>query len=225
MRSWRHKMLHLPSGAAAPPMPVCDYEPDEPELAAPKKTRSAPVPGASGSSTGSGGGSGKKKSKEGELENRIQMLEDMLKLAVGAGVSNLGTGDLQQVVNGTPSPQQPFLRPDDILLSAPPAMAPLPSPSFQQAPSDSFLQPPFVASPVQIWSYESPDSATQSTSAASGSSRSLPSGSMPAAYDFISPESGEGAKLTPDSMNSPDDYLTELLWPGFVCRPPRSTEA
>ena len=212
MRSWRHKILHLPSGLTAPPAPVCDYE-DEPEVAAPKKSRSAPLP--NGGSNGSS--SGKKKSKEGqlgagregELESRVQQLEDMLRLAVGAGISDLGSGT---------GPQQLPLRPDDILLAAPlpPAVASLPSPSFQRHPSDGFLQPPVAASPVQIWSYESPETGAQSSSVASGSRHSQPAGPMPTVSGFTSPPSAEGSKLTPDSMESPDDYLTELLWPGYV---------
>lgn len=228
MRSWKHKLLHLPAGREAPPMPVCDYEPDEPDVAPPKKTRSVPVPSTSGSSSvGGGSSSSRKKGKEVELENRIHHLEDMLRLAVGAGVGNLGPGELQQVASGsTPGLPHDILRPDDILFSsAPPpqpALAPLPSPPlFQhQNSSDSFLQPPVVASPVQIWGpYDSPDSAAPSISATSGSSRSLPASGMPTTFDFSSPHAREGSKMTPDSMDSPDDYLTELLWPGYVALP------
>lgn len=229
---------------------MCDYtDPDELEQPA-KKQRPA------GAATAAGAAGGKKKGgqKELELEGRIQMLEDMLKLAVGAGVGNVVSGGGQQqmplqqpppsqqqqpqqsagvlpgnVLHALQQPQQPF--------AVPPAF-----PSSAGGPADFFDLLPqttttaaadatATAAQAQIWSYESPSSGDMSlasgASVASGSSRSVPSlSAQPLSSANPSPGSGgafsgggEGlSNPTVDSMDSPDEYLTELLWPGCARR-------
>lgn len=201
----------MPKGHVPPPPPVCDYSEPLPRQTNPKPAKKKKD-------------SAEDKEKQENLEGRIKQLEDMLKLAVGAGVAAMGGRSGQQERQ-----QQVETFPPGTSMSPRTAHAIFGMPGFSNNPATqqmvggldalSLLPSNYAPAPPppQSWSSNSPASAhieQASTSSASGHY-----GVRDVTMDFAGVGDGGlgGANITPPaSMDSPDEYLTELLWPAYV---------